>query len=151
MTIPSDPALIAAVDALLIAAVGLTTRSLAASPASELTVGQWRMLSLLAQGRGGIRLTDLAEATGMSLPSASRMANRLVVRGFVRSVPDPDDRRAVRIGLTARGRATVEEVLGRRRAAVTEALAGRSLSGSLRDELPLLAASLAEAASGVSR
>jgi DNA-binding MarR family transcriptional regulator len=148
MTVPADGALLAAVDALLMAAVGLTSRTLASSPARDLTVTQWRMLALLDDSDTGIRLTDLADATAMSLPSASRMVNRLVARGFARSEPDETDRRAVRITLTDEGRATVDDVLRRRHAAVAEALDGRSLSETFAHELRTLAATLAAVATG---
>lgn len=148
MSAPPDPALVAAVDSLLMAAIGLTARSLAASPARDITLAQWRTLALLAQEPAGSRLTDLADATGMSLPSASRMVNRLIARGFIRSEPDADDRRAVRLGLTDSGRGIVDSVLGRRHAAVARALAGRSLSATFRDELAVVATSLVHAARG---
>jgi DNA-binding MarR family transcriptional regulator len=146
MTIPADAALLAAVDALLMAAVGLTSRTLASSPARDLTVTQWRMLALLDESPTGIRLTDLADATAMSLPSASRMVNRLVARGFVRSDPDEADRRAVRITLTTAGRSTVEDVLRRRHTAVAHALQGSSLSENFAHELRAMAATLAAVA-----
>lgn len=148
MSVPPDTALAAAVDTLLMAAIGLTTRTLASSPARDLTVPQWRMLALLDESAGGIRLTDLADATGMSLPSASRMVNRLVTRGFVRSEPDPADRRAVQITLTAAGRSTVDDVLRRRHEAVATALDGRSVPQTFVDELRTIATTLAAAARG---
>jgi DNA-binding MarR family transcriptional regulator len=148
MTLPPDATLIAAVDAVLMAAVGLTTRTLASSDARDLTVAQWRMLALLDAATSAIRLTELADATAMSLPSASRMVNRLVARGFVRSEPDPADRRAVRITLTARGRSTVKDVLRRRHEAVANALDGSAVSGSFIEELASMAKRLATAAHG---
>src|SRR5699024_7785651 len=135
MSVAADAGLAAAVDTLLMAAIGLTTRTLASSPARDLTVPQWRMLALLDESAVAIRVTDLAEATGMSSPSASRMVNRLVTRGFVRSEPDPGDRRAVRITLTAAGRSTVDDVLRRRHEAVANALNGRALPQTFVDEL----------------
>jgi len=148
MSGPPDTALAAAVDTLLMAAIGLTTRTLASSPARDLTVAQWRMLALLDESTVGLRLTDLAEATGMSLPSASRMVSRLVTRGFVRSEPDPGDRRAVQIALTPAGRSTVDDVLRRRHEAVASALDGRSLPEAFVEELRTIATTLAAAARG---
>jgi len=148
MTLPPDAALLAAVDMVLMAAVGLTSRTLASSAARDVTVAQWRMLALLDPAESGIRLTDLADATAMSLPSASRMVNRLVASGFVRSEPDPTDRRAVRISLTTRGRSTVEDVLRRRQAAVALALDGNAMSSSFSDDLATMARMLTAAAEG---
>jgi DNA-binding MarR family transcriptional regulator len=148
MTPPPDAALLAAVDALVMAAIGLTTRTLVTSPARDVTVAQWRMLALLEQSEDGIRLTDLADATAMSMPSASRMVNRLTARGFVQSEPHPADGRAIRIRLTPTGRSTVHDVVSRRHEAVARALEGRSLSGTFRMELAALASTLADAARG---
>jgi DNA-binding MarR family transcriptional regulator len=148
MTLHPDAALLAAVDTVIMAAIGLTSRTLASSVARDVTVAQWRMLALLDPAQAGIRLTDLADASAMSLPSASRMVNRLVARGFVRSDPDPADRRAVRITLTPRGRSTVEDVLRRRQAAVADALDGSAVSTSFIHELASMATMLMAAARG---
>lgn len=149
MSLPPDAALVGAVDALLMAAIGLTTRSLAASAVRDVTVAQWRMLALLLEENAGIRLTDLADATGMSISSASRMANRLIARGLVDSRSDPADRRAILVTLTQYGRSTVQGVVRHRHAAVADALASRSVSNGFGEDLRVLAATLAEAARGV--
>jgi DNA-binding MarR family transcriptional regulator len=140
--------LVETVDLVLMAAIGLTSQALAGTRARDLTVGQWRMLTVLDTAEGGRRLTELADATGMSLPSASRMIGRMAARGVVSSSPDPDDRRAVRIELTAEGRDLVERVLLRRRTAVDEALRGVGHSGSFLRELRGVAEALARAARG---
>ncbi|HET9613464.1 MAG TPA: MarR family transcriptional regulator [Candidatus Limnocylindrales bacterium] len=142
------PSLVETLDLVLMAAIGLTSRALSTSPARDLTVGQWRMLTVLDQADRGSRLTELAEAIGMSLPSASRMVSRLATRGLVSSRPDVDDRRAVRIELTREGRDMVEGVLRRRRTSVDGALGDIRLSTSFLDELRSVADALVRAADG---
>ena len=56
-----------------------------------------------------VRLHDLAERLGVSAPTTSRAVDALVEHGLLERAPDPADRRAVRISLTPRGRATVAE------------------------------------------
>ena len=48
-----------------------------------------------------VSLTDLAKALGTRLPATSAMVDRLANAGMVCRVPDPDNRRRVRLTLTA--------------------------------------------------
>ena len=52
----------------------------------------------------GLRLTEIAELANMTKQSAGEVVDDLVERGYVERVPDPADRRAKLIRLTARGR-----------------------------------------------
>lgn len=52
----------------------------------------------------GMRLTRLAELAGITKQSAGEIVDDLVERGYVERVPDPADRRAKLICLTAKGR-----------------------------------------------
>ncbi len=56
-----------------------------------------------------VRLNDLAERLGVSPPTASRAVDALLDHGLIERVPDPADRRAVRISVTDRGRSIVDE------------------------------------------
>ena len=56
-----------------------------------------------------MRLNDLAERIGISPPTASRAIEALVELGFVDRLRDPDDRRALRLGLTDAGQARASE------------------------------------------
>lgn len=114
-----------ALDRLAYAAVGATARALVATPAADLTLTQWRVLALLHRVDQPLRLGDVAAALGTSLPSASRLIDRLRRRGLVDSVADALDRRARCISLTPSGAAVVGVVLENRRgliAAVVGAL-----------------------------
>ena len=62
----------------------------------------------------GIRLTELADAALMTKQSMGYLVDDLEARGYVERVPDPADRRAKLVRLTARGQAvdeTVREVI----------------------------------------
>jgi DNA-binding MarR family transcriptional regulator len=52
---------------------------------------------------GGLRLTILAEMAGMTKQSVGEIVDDLEVRGYVKRIPDPDDKRAKIICLTERG------------------------------------------------
>jgi DNA-binding MarR family transcriptional regulator len=67
---------------------------------------------------GPLRLHELAERMRTTPPTASRAVDALVSAGLVDRTPDPDDRRAVRIGMTRGGRTRVVQ----RRAAAARAL-----------------------------
>ncbi len=58
----------------------------------------------------GARITTLARAAGITKQSMSEMVSELDAAGYVERVADPEDSRAVRVRLTARGRAYGEAV-----------------------------------------
>jgi DNA-binding MarR family transcriptional regulator len=101
-------------------------------------------LALFETAVGGpLRLSELAERMGITAPTASRAVDGLVELGLLERLPDPGDRRAVRIDLTAPGRKDVEG----RKARVTAALepAAAALSPQDRARLAALLARLADA------
>jgi DNA-binding MarR family transcriptional regulator len=55
------------------------------------------------------RITELAQFVGLTQPGITAVVNSLEQRGLTRREPDPGDGRAVRIRLTERGRALIEE------------------------------------------
>ena len=57
---------------------------------------------------GGTRLTTLAARANITPQAIGELVDDLERQGYVRRRPDPDDRRAKRVVLTARGRACVE-------------------------------------------
>lgn len=104
------------VDAVLSASrvlVAVAARSLA-DMGEEVTLAQYRTLVVLA-ARGPQSLAGLAEAVGVTPPTATRMCDRLVRKGLIRRRTERDDRRQLRVGLTANGRALVDAVTDRRR------------------------------------
>lgn len=73
------------------------------------TLAQFHVLEPLAEGPCTNR--QLADAAGVSSPSATRMIDALAARGLVSRVMDPTDRRAVLISLTPAGRDALQEKL----------------------------------------
>jgi DNA-binding MarR family transcriptional regulator len=67
----------------------------------------WRALSQIEE-LGPLRISELAQADRCSQPTATTTVQRLEQRGWVRRASDPDDSRAVRITVTATGRAELE-------------------------------------------
>ena len=93
--------------------VAVAARSLA-DVAEEVTLTQYRTLVVLAS-RGPQNLAGLAEAVGVTPATATRMCDRLVRKDLIRRRTERDDRRQLRVALTARGRSLVDAVTGRRR------------------------------------
>lgn len=91
---------------------------LAQSPA--LPPAQLRVLTIIA--RSETNMSRLAEALDVVPSSASRLCDRLEATGLLRRVPDPRDRREVRLLLTAAAYKLLEELRERRRAAIGEVL-----------------------------
>ncbi len=55
------------------------------------------------KGEDGMRLTRLADLANITKQSAGEIVDDLVDLGYVKRIPDPDDRRAKLICLTERG------------------------------------------------
>ena len=85
--------------------------------AGGLSLAQYHVLEPL--GKGPRTNRELAELAGISAPTATRIVDGLLERGWVSRVADPTDRRAVVISLTETGRAALtkkqREYVARRR------------------------------------
>jgi DNA-binding MarR family transcriptional regulator len=64
----------------------------------------------LGEALSSRQLKELAEKLGTSTPAMSRAVDDLVKKQLVTRVEDPDDRRARRIALTAKGRQVVDRI-----------------------------------------
>jgi MarR family transcriptional repressor of emrRAB len=95
-------------------------------------------LSALHTWAAGRPVEVLADGLRVSHSRAVRVVDRLEEDGLARRRPDVDDRRAVRIELTARGRRAAARVQAARSAALEKALGG--LTPSERAQLGELAA-----------
>jgi DNA-binding MarR family transcriptional regulator len=87
-------------------AEGLAVRRLAAAlqeQAPDASIEQWRVLALLADGRGHT-MSEVADHALLPAPTATKLADRLVSGNLVYRHPDPADRRRVLVHLTDRGR-----------------------------------------------
>lgn len=74
----------------------------------ELTMPQCRAVCFLAEGPA--RMSRIAEALEVSLPSATATIDRLVERGLVSRGEDPEDRRLVICELTGEGRRVISSL-----------------------------------------
>jgi DNA-binding MarR family transcriptional regulator len=108
----------------------LESARLAQSPAVPPT--QLRVLTIIDRNRH-TNMSRLAEALDVVPSSASRLCDRLEATGLLRRVPDPRDRREVRLLLTAAARRLLDELRDRRRRALTEVLERMTAAG--RQEL----------------
>jgi DNA-binding MarR family transcriptional regulator len=120
MTVPERQELAEAFVTASRALIGLAVRSVDDAPA-EVTVTQHRVLVLLA-ARGDLTIGELAVGMGVNPSSATRYCDRLQRLGLVARTPSVDDRRVVRVGLTAAGAALVDAVTARRREEVEKVL-----------------------------
>ena len=96
--------------------VAISAQSIAAvEDVADLT--QVRALVVIAS-RGSVSLSELSEATNIHLTRASRLCDRLVVKGLLNRADDPANRRQLTLTLTPAGRQLVQKVLHRRRRAI---------------------------------
>jgi DNA-binding MarR family transcriptional regulator len=70
-----------------------------------------------------VRATDVAEHVGLDLSTVSRHLKSLEDAGYVRRSPDPDDRRAALLELSASGRDLLETTTRARTALLARATA----------------------------
>lgn len=82
-----------------------TTNALANDMLAEhgLTLAQWVLMSALWR-RDGLLVSDLSTFSGNLLPATSRIVARMEDAGLVERKPDAQDRRAVRVHLTDKGK-----------------------------------------------
>jgi DNA-binding MarR family transcriptional regulator len=75
------------------------------------------------QGRGSLRVSELAGTTGLDTSTASRHVRQLEQGGYLARTGDPDDRRAFQVRLTRRGRAALDQAMRARAAVLDRAVA----------------------------
>jgi DNA-binding MarR family transcriptional regulator len=120
-----------AVESTAEALVGvLDAARLAQEPA--IPPAQLRVLTIVAANRH-TNMSRLAEALDVVPSSASRLCDRLEATGLLRRVPDPRDRREVRLFLTAAARRVLDDLHTRRRDALEVVL--ERMTPSAREEL----------------
>lgn len=116
----------------------------------SVTLHQLEVLGVLKHG--SMRMRDLARELDVGEPAATAIADRLVRHGLVERHDDPNDRRTVRLELSAQARDLIERVEEARRAAMIrafEAISDDQLR-SLIDVFETLAAA-AESSHGEAR
>ncbi len=86
-----------------------------------LSVPQFRTLAQLASF-GSVSVSCVAENLGCSLPTASRMIDKLVASGLVDRTQCPENRRKVSLALTPKGREAFEASAQETQAAMAQVL-----------------------------
>ncbi|MEU6911720.1 MarR family winged helix-turn-helix transcriptional regulator [Streptomyces olindensis] len=105
-----------------------------------ITPAQSRLLRTLAHWGSPPRMADLAERLEVVPRAVTTLVDALEASGKVRRVPDPANRRVIRIELTDDGRGALRELRAARRSAAEEILAPltedqREALGGLLDTL----------------
>jgi DNA-binding MarR family transcriptional regulator len=103
-----------------------------------LTNGEWKVLNSLRYAGPPYRRSagQLAERAELSSGAMTNRLDRLEKAGFVRRLPDPDDRRGVQVELTEAGRRVGEESVSAQ--AAKEAFVVAALSSKEKRQLNAL-------------
>jgi len=114
-----EKALDEATDVVLLASralVGVAARSLAETE-DQITLVQYRALVALG-ARGEQNVGGLADALGIHPSTATRLCDRLIVKGYIDRKTSVESRREVTLALSDSGRALVRAETARRRRAI---------------------------------
>ncbi|GAA0570236.1 hypothetical protein GCM10010172_63370 [Paractinoplanes ferrugineus] len=103
---------------------------------------QLRVLTIVASNRH-TNMSRLAETLEVVPSSASRLCDRLEANGLLRRVPDPRDRREVRLMMTPAAQRLLDELRSRRRRALATVL--ERMPAAVRQELVHSLTAFAEA------
>ncbi len=88
----------------------LRAASMASLSAWDITPSQMRAIRILTGHEAGVRASELAHHLHIAPRSATEVVDALETKGLVQRSPDPTDRRAALVSLTARGSDLMEEV-----------------------------------------
>lgn len=88
-------------------AVARLARQLRQNSPGGLTLSQWSAL-VSVEERESVRIGDLADAEGVSAPTATRLVASLEEAGLLSRTTDPADRRTAYVALTDEGRSKLE-------------------------------------------
>lgn len=102
-------------------AVGRLARRLRQRTLGGLTPSQLSVLATLSR-HARVTLGELAETEGVAAASISGIVARLVDKGLVGRVPNPEDGRSTLVAMTWRGREVLERGRGERTAYLAERL-----------------------------
>jgi DNA-binding MarR family transcriptional regulator len=72
------------------------------------SLDQWRILKVISQ-HGGLAMREIAGMLSFHHPTLTKIVDRMVTDALVYRVPDPDDRRKIRIFLSEKGKAALEQ------------------------------------------
>ncbi len=71
-------------------------------------VDQWRILRVLHES-DGLTMRELADSVSLNRPTMTKIVDKLVADALAYRVPDPEDRRKVRIFLSEQGKSLFRE------------------------------------------
>ena len=100
-------------------------------PGDTLDTGSFWMLKTLS-ANGAMRVTDLAACANLDTSTVSRHVAQLHRAGLIERAPDPDDRRALRVQVSSKGRGQLDHAL-RARLAVLERTLDSWQPGDVRE------------------
>jgi DNA-binding MarR family transcriptional regulator len=128
----------------LLKAHGLMMREVRRRVPESLTLPQFDVLAQLARHEDGMTHGDLTRQLLVTAGNVTGIVDRLAGLGLVERRPVPEDRRAVRVRLTPRGRHLAQRALPRHKKEVTALLDGVSQDdlARLRDLLGTVARAL---------
>jgi DNA-binding MarR family transcriptional regulator len=95
----------------------------------DISMKEYDVLYTLSKCPEPVSLSELNRHVLLSQPAVSRMVDRLAGRGLIARSTDPDDRRGVRLSLTAPGR-ELQRRIGRQHARDV----ARAMTGALSNE-----------------
>lgn len=87
----------------------------------HLTITQCMVLKNLSQN-DNCKMSELSGALGVTLANMTSMADRMERDGYLRRVPDSEDRRIVRIKMTPKGKNIIRKMEGERRKSLVSIL-----------------------------
>jgi len=87
----------------------------------NISVDQFHILRLIRRGRNSV--SELAEVRDISRPAISQTVNLLVTRGLIFRTTDIQDRRHIKLDLTADGNALMDAIFGNTRQWMVEKFA----------------------------
>lgn len=93
--------------------------------APDLSIPQFRTLRYVSYNKGA-SLSEVAEHLGLTLPSMSKLVDKLVVRDLIRRASAPHDRRRITLELTEAGEASMQDAAQFTLARIAEYLAALS-------------------------
>jgi len=108
--------------------------------AVDLSLPQFRVLALVDEG--GERASQLADLLAVAKPTITAVVDGLVDRGYLKRTADCDDRRAIKITLTASGRKALYEAEHAMHARLYEVLAHADDPAAIEKALEDLAAAV---------
>lgn len=119
----ADPHLALSVWVRLLKAHGLLLREVRRRVPEELTLPQFDVMAQLYRNQAGMTPRELTRELLVTAGNLTGIVERLVGLGLVGRQPVPEDRRAVRLSLTPRGRRLMSRAIPRHRRDVGTLLA----------------------------